>query len=189
MFIIIPNIIPASVSSAVDTLVSFPGIVLQEVMHKIICWYYNVPTFKRRYLFTKKENQDNIPHSIVYTTTQSKYILFFPFLMNSFLCILLMIPWHINSSAYYLIPTNFELLDFLCSWISLSAGYYAIPEKVDLDIIKKLSPMEQSNIWSTIYSGFITLSSRSRFGIFGVRFICRVLYVVWLTSFVHYILI
>lgn len=189
MLILIPNFIPSSVSTAVDTFVSFPGIVLQEIMHKIICLYYNVPTFKRMYLFTAQENQENIPHFIVYTTRQAKNIMLFPFLINSCLCILLMMPWSINSSAHNLIPTNYGFINFLCFWIGISAGYYAIPEKIDLDRIKKLAPIEQSDMWSYINNCFITLFSVSRFGIFGVRFICRITYVILLMFLMHKLLI
>ena len=189
MIIPIPNFIPSSVSSAIDTVVSFPGIVLQEVMHKIICLYYNVPTFKRMYFFTAKDNQENIPSLIVYTTRQAKNIMLFPFLINSYICVLLMIPWSINSGAYHLISTNFEFINFLCLWIGFSAGYYAIPEKTDLDIIKKLTPSEQPNIWSYINNCFITLFSTSRFCLLGIRFICRIIYVLLLTFLVYRLLI
>ena len=94
----------------VRTMISFPGIALQEIVHKAICLYYHIPTYKHKYVFFTKKKQ---PNTIIYTSKQAFYILFIPFLINSFLCAFLTIEGIIDIEAHSTSMTSMNFLGLL----------------------------------------------------------------------------
>lgn len=114
-------------------LMTFPGIILKKILQIIIYKYYDRVTCQ---------------HVIAHTLSQSICIVLFPFLINSIICAMLIVPFSIAMQSHYVtLDHNWRLIDFLCVWIGGSVGCHTIPTENDLDPIIKSIYIQKSDIW------------------------------------------
>ncbi len=186
MWIIIPRLVPAWLSSIIDSIVSFPGKALYELHQKIACILCDVPTYKRMYVLSQDENQENMPFGTIYSPYQALFITLFPLLLNSFVCLLLIIPGIVSYQMHGLILGHPLECFFVLysSWIGITAGFYAITSKEDIDKLLDFTNIEESNIWLNLGIYLIMLFSFPAIGA-----LCRIGYVLSLAMLINTLII
>jgi len=123
---------------------TFPGIIVHEAAHVLFCKLRKVAVLKVCYL--QFENPPGyVIHENVADFTSNFLISIGPFLVNSFLCVLICLPAFIRVRTFEMgDPLSYALL-----WLGVSIGMHAFPSNQDASnllhaagaAVKRLNPL------------------------------------------------
>lgn len=119
-----------TISGRIITTLTAPGVVVHELAHKFFCDLFNVTVYEIRY-FQQGSPAGYVIHEPARNISQSFFISFGPFIINSLLCMLLTLPFAL---CYTELQVPSHPVYWLLEWIGLSAGLHAFPSRQDADI-------------------------------------------------------
>jgi hypothetical protein len=169
------------------SLVTFPGVVIHEIAHRLFCDLTNTPVYHVTY-FTifDGERAGCVVHLRPTRVRHSFLIALAPLIINSLVCMILTIHTGTNllmswTSCCYN-PPHMVITKFLIFWVGISAGLHAIPSNTDLDSIK------QSERRSVRYFVHCITSSLRLFNISYIGLLFKMLYTALLSSIIPFFL-
>lgn len=125
-------IIPGQVIS----LLTFPGIVLHEIAHRLFCDLTNVPVYQINYFRVFSKQAGHVIHERTDSLTKSFLIGAGPLIVNSLVCMLLTIPYgysqHLETD-FLLSASKYHSLYIILMWMGYSIGLHSIPSNKDLE--------------------------------------------------------
>lgn len=134
MFIIIPGILVA--------VVTFPGVFVHEFAHRFFCDIMQVPVYDIRY-FKWGKNDDSVGHVIHEAPANIRSAILIglaPLLINSVLCVMLILPCIIH---FFVLQAGLNIFWAIQMWLAFSIGVHAIPSDTDMNgILKSLHRFE-----------------------------------------------
>jgi hypothetical protein len=119
------------IPGAVVAVLTFPGVVLHEMAHKFFCDFYRVPVYNVKY-FAISKNAGHVIHEASGNSREKAIISLAPFLINSLVCFLLLIPKIFPLVMGTSFVSTFTFPDIFLTWVGFSCGVNAIPSKTDL---------------------------------------------------------
>jgi len=113
-------------------LLTFPGVIVHEIAHRVFCDLAKVPVYRAVY-FRLGDPSGYVVHGPVPDLKSAFLIAVGPFFINSFVCALIcfsvLVPVLILKD-YALAGTPLSLFQL---WLGISIGMHAFPSKQDLD--------------------------------------------------------
>lgn len=112
------------------SLITFPGIVVHEIAHRLFAELLGVPVYSIKYFQINDKASGYVEHGEIKSTWQAFWICVGPFIINSALCIVLTLPF-----AYYFILLDGKesnLIVYVLGWLGLSIGMHAFPSNPDM---------------------------------------------------------
>jgi hypothetical protein len=132
-------------------LLTFPGVIVHEIAHRIFCDIAGVPVYKVCYIRVGNP-AGYVVHGQVNNLWSSFLISVGPFLINSILCAVLGFPAYVNTA----LGTHTHIINTLLIWLSVSIGMHAFPSKADLDNFhKNVKSSQGQNILLVGFSMFL----------------------------------
>jgi hypothetical protein len=146
-------------------LLTFPGVIVHEIAHRIFCDIAGVPVYKVCYLRVGNPS-GYVVHGQVNNLWSAFLISVGPFLVNSILCAVLGFPAYVNTA----LGTHYHFINTLLIWLSISIGMHAFPSKADLDNFHQ--QVKSSKGQNILLVGFSTILG-------GCFWIARILSFFW----------
>jgi len=112
--------------------ITFPGVLLHEVAHQLMCDLCNVPIYSVEYFTPNSHFLGCVVHAPANSYYKELCIGIAPLLINSLVCMLFTLP--IGTTFLFgttFLDTNMGPLQFFVSWIGFSSGFHAFPSKQD----------------------------------------------------------
>ena len=118
-------------------LLTFPGVMLHELAHKIFCDWFRVPVFEVRYFQFGERESGYVKHGEPKSFSQHLFICVGPLVVNSLVACLLgaMVAQAIEKSPLY----------WLLGWLAVSAGMHAFPSGQDARNIAEAARKARAN--------------------------------------------
>ncbi len=124
-------------------LLTFPGIIVHEIAHRFMCDLFNIPVYKIDYFSLEKNSVGKVIHQKTYKYKEAFLIAMAPLFINSFIAMILMIPFFIHGQVKDIIPASpdvlINLLFIIISWIGTTIGIHAIPSNQDVENLTELA--------------------------------------------------
>ncbi len=126
------------ISGGLIQLITFPGIIIHEIAHRLFCDLYGVPVFAINYFDIDSSN--SVVGHVTYQPTKNSNAEFFinigPFIINTLLFMILTLPYCIKTGfeTNFVVHSNSYVAwaHNILAWIGLSIGFHAIPSQKDL---------------------------------------------------------
>ncbi len=116
--------------AALLPLVTFPGIIIHEFAHHLMCDLTKTPVYKVMYLQFSEDSEDlgYVTSAVPQRLGDAFLISFCPLLLNSVLCMVLTLPFALKSNV---LGTSVSGVDIFLEWLGISIGIHAIPSTQD----------------------------------------------------------
>lgn len=118
---------------------TFPGVVIHEIAHRLACDFFNVPVYEVNYFRPLDKTAGHVLHEDSDSFWVSFLIGIAPFILNSILCMILTFPMGIRfylGTSFLGSPSHFrEILGIILCWAGLSIGFNAIPSNQDISVV------------------------------------------------------
>lgn len=119
----------------VVSLLTFPGVILHELAHKIMCDCFNIEVYEAAYFVPGDEKSGYIQHAPASGPMGAFAVALGPMLINTFACgVFGFIPLFKLIALDSLQPP--DALDWVLLWASLSFGMHAFPSPEDALMVK-----------------------------------------------------
>jgi hypothetical protein len=135
-------LIPGSVIAAV----TFPGVVIHELAHQLVCRYLKIPVFKVCYFqfgnpagYVIHGQTDNWVHQVLVSVG--------PFFINSILGAILSFPSALRAFEF---DNAASILDLVLIWLGVSIAMHAIPSTGDAKSIWRAVSGQQTSLLAKI---------------------------------------
>ena len=123
--------------------ITFPGVMLHELAHKLFCDLFRVPVFEVRYFQFGKSESGYVKHGEPKTFSQSFWISTGPLIINSFVAVVL--------AATTMKAELGSYLQVALGWLSISSGMHAFPSTHDAEQILIASRVARAKGGSILY--------------------------------------
>ena len=146
------------ISGEFISLLTFPGVILHEIAHRLACDLQDVPVYAIDYFSAGSKVAGHVIHQQTNLFRKALLIGIAPFIINSLVCMLLTIPYGFAShfDTHFMLNERSWLLwvQQIIAWVGFSAGFHAIPSDQD---VKGLVDKTQSDI-AKIFTTFIMVA-------------------------------
>lgn len=156
-------------------LVTFPGVIIHEIAHRLFCDLTNVGVYKIYYFIPFSQTAGCVIHEPTKSLWRALLISTGPLIINSLVCMLLTIPFGITlylGTTFAIINPKIDFFKFIAlmslTWIGYLAGFNAIPSNQDMS---GLSELTQSRITKFFLFIFIKIIA-----FFNVHFFIQAFY-------------
>ena len=158
--------------------ITCPGIVLHEISHRFVCDLYKIPVYHVNYFSLDSESSGKVIHEKTHKLSQAFFIGMAPFFINSFIAMLLTIPYRICLGSMSLRnPSSnifINILYIVISWVGVTAGMHAIPSNQDLKGLKNFAHTKISKFFITILISCVAIFNIPTIGLL-LRFIYTII--------------
>lgn len=124
------------ISGEFITLVTFPGVFLHEIAHRLACDLQDIPVYYINYFSAGSKVAGHVIHRKTDSFRKAFFIGMAPFFFNSLICMLLTVPHGVSfhlGTHFMLDGHSFILwMQGIVAWIGFSAGLHAIPSDQDI---------------------------------------------------------
>ncbi len=149
MFFIIPG--------QLLTMLTFPGVIVHEIAHRLFCDLAHVPVYKIRYYRVRSNPAGYVIHGPVDKLKDAFLIAIGPLIVNTVLCsILTFIP----SFQILLGDHDFSPVLFILFWLGISIGMHAFPSNEDAKNLVEQIKQKKTKGFLLIISKFFSLIIR-----------------------------
>ena len=160
--------------------VTFPGVVLHEVAHRLLCDITGVPVYAISYFTPLSKTAGHVIHAPIKSVFCSFVIGVAPLIINSLACMLLTFP----ITAIYFLGTEFlhfsspmlTLAYYFMAWIGYSMGFNAFPSNRDVADLTGLAHSKILKAFFGLLKAFVWLLNAEY-----ISFIFRLVYMVILS--------
>ena len=165
------------------SLITFPGVILHELSHKIACDLLEIPVYRVCYFSLSKEASGYVVHQKITRASHAFLVGIAPLIVNSVMSIILLLPFVLS----FQLGTTFiydTTLDPYIIWMGLSIAFHAFPSEKDIKEAFDLAQGLFANILLTFIQVMIVLfdipviGSLLKIGYgFGISYIFATLFV------------
>ena len=130
-----------SIPGEIIALLTFPGVIMHEISHRLMCDIFKIPVYEVNYFNMGSKTVGYVKHHPTNNLAHTLWVGLAPLFFNSILCMLFTFPF--NAALYITgesIPTFFNTLLW---WVGISLGANAFPS--NQDIANALSIVEENN--------------------------------------------
>lgn len=141
-------------------LFTFPGVVIHEISHRLLCDIFKVPVFEVNYFNMETERVGFVRHQHTDKLMHNLLIGLAPLFINTVLCMILTFP--LSATMYITgeaIPNFFNIVLW---WIGFSIGVHAFPSDQDLAYVALIAQERNILVLTWICSGIRFLNSLSQ---------------------------
>jgi len=143
MFIMIPGEVVA--------VFTFPGVVMHEVAHRLVCDLLNVPVYDVKYFIIHKDAAGYVYHART-SLGKNFLIAIAPLFVNTIFCMLFTFPLAAKNFIHYV---NIAPWEMVSAWIGFSIGYNAFPSNQDLRGVYECAHEQKSYMSANIYAVYL----------------------------------
>jgi hypothetical protein len=136
-------------------IVTFPGIILHEFAHHLVCDLTKTPVYQVMYL-QFSEDSDDMGYVISGTPQRLRdafLLSFCPLFLNSLLCMVLTLPFALKGNV---LGGGVTGVDIFLEWLGISMGMHAIPSVQDArSFFQAVEQHPERNVFYLLSKGFI----------------------------------
>lgn len=114
-------------------IVTFPGVIVHEIAHRLFCDLAEVPVYEVSY-FRFGNPSGYVVHGPVKGIKAAFLIAMGPFFVNSLLCVAFTLP---VSLPYYILTSGVSVVQGILMWLGISIGMHAFPSNEDMTNLKQ----------------------------------------------------
>lgn len=116
--------------------ITFPGVVLHEVSHRLVCDIFNIPVYSVNY-FSPSKKAGHVIHAPIQKEYQSLLVSIAPLIINTIVCMILTLPAGMIDylGTEFLMQDQSGFWSFLygaLKWIGYTIGFNAMPSDTDM---------------------------------------------------------
>lgn len=161
---------------------TFPGIIVHEFSHKIICDLFSIKIFEIKY-FQFKNPTGYIHRENTDTFFQALLICLSPILLNSVLGFMSLFLWKIISLDTFF--SDYSIFGFFFQWLGFSIILYSFPSSDDCDNLRTVSLKYKPKTRFVFIIGiFISTTFKT---LSKLQSVLGLLYYYLMTVYVHYL--
>lgn len=141
------------------SIATFPGIVVHEIAHQLLCRFFRVAIFDVSYFQHSSKEAGYVSHEVPRACYQSVIISIAPFFINTIIGLLITLP----TSITLLYIEDPQWYDFIFAWLGISILMHAFPSTGDAKCIRHALNTRKPSLFLKIISyplvGLIYLAS------------------------------
>ncbi len=145
------------------SLLTFPGVIVHEIGHRLFCDLTKVPVYKVCY-FSVGNLAGYVIHGPVKGLKNSFLISVGPLIVNTILCALL--TFSATFPIFILETKNYSAVFMILMWVGFSIGMHAFPSNVDMEnFVQEVKNAKQGGIlvvFAKIFTGLLKIANALR---------------------------
>lgn len=142
------------ISGELIGLVTFPGVILHEIAHRLACDLQDVPVYAIDYYSAGSKIAGHVIRQPTDSFRKALFIGIAPFIVNSLICMFLTVPQGISFhlGTHFMLDGHSVLLwtQGIVAWVGFSAGFHAIPSNQDVKGLINKSESGISNLLTAV---------------------------------------
>lgn len=125
-----------------STYLTFPGVILHEISHRLMCDLLVVPVYEIRYFDFDSERAGHVIHGKTRDTFDSLLISVAPLFINSLICLILIFPfcaslYIIDAPIPHIYSNSSNFFSIILLWLGFSALVHAKPSNQDMESVRE----------------------------------------------------
>lgn len=161
------------------SILTFPGVIIHELAHKLFCDITKTPVFEVKY-FQFWNPAGYVLHWETQGLKNSFLISIWPLIVNSIICMIMTMPFVF--SVFILKESNINTVFMLMGWIGFSVGMHAFPSNHDIDNfvseVKRTKNKGLLYVIAYVFSGIIRLANVLRIVWFDLIYAIGISYII-----------
>ena len=146
-------------------ILTFPGIIVHEIAHRLFCHLTGVPVYDVRYFHPTAQPSGYVIHGRPPTSRAALLITSGQLILNSLLCMLL--TFGASISTWILKDSQASWVSGLLLWVGISVGMHAFPSNQDASsFVDMVRERRGSGIWpvlAQLFAAVLTVVNALRF--------------------------
>jgi hypothetical protein len=129
------------------SLFTFPGVIMHEISHRLMCDVFKVPVYHVRYFIPFSQQAGVVYHERIHNIKHHLCVAAAPLVINTILCMIFTLPMGASqyiigysSSDIGISISNYEAFYYFLWWIGISMGANAFPSNHDMEAVLAAAP-------------------------------------------------
>lgn len=140
---------------------TFPGIVLHEVAHRLFCDWAHIEVYSVSYFNLSQKTVGHVAHAVTNNIYYSFLIGVGPLIINTIVCMILTFPagckYYLDLDFFHPASGSIAFGYTVLTWIGYSVGFHAIPSNQDVKHLPLQAQSAVGKVFLCLLDGIVSL--------------------------------